>query len=375
MVNFIVCEFNPLHNGHAYLLRKAGTDPKVCIMSSHVTQRGEFAFCDKWKRAQMALQSGADLVLELPAPFAMGQAGKFATGAMQIAKATGLSGRVVFGCEGDAKEGLLALASVSEQTLSPILKKHLKNGLSYALALFKAYQECMPRYAHLLSTPNNLLGLEYIKAAPEMEFLPVERCAVAHDDVCTTDKFCSASYLREHIEQYKQYTPEPTHSMYEQILTDGLTPDPEKCDLLWLYAVRSLNAEQWDALAPNGVGRRLYKAALHAESINQLLDDAKSKFCTHASLRRIALKAFIGESTVDTPQYIRVLGANKTGTNLLSEMHPTLPILTKPAAVNTLADAAQQLMQYESRLTDIYMHLLKNGQPKGLEFLTSPIIL
>ncbi len=375
MVNFIVCELNPLHNGHAYLLQKAGADPKICIMSSHVTQRGEFAFCDKWKRAQMALQSGADLVLELPAPFAMGQAGRFAKGAMQIALSTGLSGRVVFGCEGNAKEGLLALASVSEQSLSPILKKHLKDGLSYAAALMSAYQECMPQYAHLLSTPNNLLGLEYIKAAPEFEFIAVERSGVAHDDDCTTDKFCSASYLREHIEQYKQFTPKATHSLYEQILSEGLTPDPEKTDLLWLYALRGLGAEDWDRLAPDGVGRRLYKAVLQATSIGQALEKAKSKCCTHASLRRIALKAFIGESAVDAPQYIRVLGANKTGTALLSEMRPTLPVLTKPAAVRELPPVAQEMMEYESRLTDIYMHLLKNGQPKGLEFLSSPIIL
>ncbi len=375
MVNFIVCEFNPLHNGHAYLLEKAGADPKVCIMSSHVTQRGEFAFCDKWKRAQMALASGADLVLELPAPFAMGQAGRFAAGAMQIAKATGLSGRVVFGCEGNAKEGLLALASVSEQTLSPILKKHLKSGLSYASALARAYQECAPKYAHLISTPNNLLGLEYIKAAPEFEFYAVERCGAAHDDERTTDKFCSASYLREHIKEYKQYTPTATHPLYEQILTNGLTPEPQKCDLLWLYAVRSLSAEQWDILAPDGVGRRLYKAALQAENIEQVLDGAKSKCCTHASLRRIALKAFIGDCPIDSPQYIRVLGANKTGTRLLSEMRPTLPVLTKPAAINTLPPLARELMQFESKLTDTYMHLLQNGQPKGLEFLTSPIII
>lgn len=375
MVNFIVCELNPLHNGHAYLLQAAGNEPKVCIMSSHVTQRGEFAFCDKWKRTRMALQSGADLVLELSAPFAMGQAGKFAAGAMEIAKSTGLPGRVVFGCEGEVKEGLLALASVGEETLSPLLKKYLKSGLSYAGALAKAYEDCMPQYAHLISTPNNLLGLEYIKAAPEFEFLPVKRLSVGHDATETTDSFCSASFLRENIDKYKQYTPKSTHSIYKQILSDGLFPDAEKTDLLWLHALRQVDVSEWDSLAPDGVGRRLYKAVSTAKSVEEALLAAKSKCCTLSSLRRIALKAFIGDCDINAPQYIRVLGANKTGTDLLSNMRPTLPILTKPAAVNTLPKQAVRLMEYESRLTDTYMHLLKVGQPKGLEFLTSPIIL
>ena len=375
MVNFIVCEFNPFHNGHAYLLQAAGEDPKVCIMSSHVTQRGEFAFCDIWIRAEMALRCGADLVLELPAPFAMGQAPRFAAGAMAIARATALKGRIVFGCEGEATQGLRALAAVSEDELSPILKKHLKNGLPYAAAMSSAYKELCPEHADLLNTPNNLLGLEYIKAAPAMEFACVPRRGVAHDAATSKGEYCSASLLRQNPSFYKEYTPQAIHPLYEQIIAQGLTPEDGKVDLVWLHALRALRAEQWDALAPHGVGRRLYKAAQNAGSVDEVLDIAKTKCCTHASLRRIALKALIGTLEIDSPPYLRVLGAGERGIRLLSQMAPTLPVLTKPAAVNKLGQNAVMLMEYESRLTDTYMLLLKNGRQKGLEFLSGPIII
>ncbi|MBQ6946502.1 MAG: nucleotidyltransferase family protein [Clostridia bacterium] len=375
MVNFIVCEFNPFHNGHAYLLQAAGNDPKICIMSSHVTQRGDFAFCDKWKRAEMALKCGADLVLELPAPFAMSQAPRFAAGAMAIAKATGLAGRIVFGCEGANKAALSALARIEEEQLSPLVKPLLKSGLPYAAAMSQAYETLVPEHAALLSTPNNLLGLEYVKAAPEFDFECVQRIGAAHDADEGAEGYCSASLLRREPERYPEFTPEPIHPIYQDVLENGLTPDTGKTDLLWLHALRSLSEEQWDKLAPDGVGRRLFKAAQTAATVEEALQKAKTRCCTYASLRRITLKALIGDCDVDTPPYLRVLGANRTGIRLLSEMEPSLPILTKPAAVSELDETAQKLMDYESKLTDTYMLLLKNGRQKGLEFLTSPVIL
>lgn len=375
MVNFIVCEFNPFHNGHAYLLDRIHEYPNICIMSSHVTQRGEFAFTDKWTRTKMALISGADLVLELPAPFAMGQASRFASGAMEIARATGLDGRVCFGSENAAAEDLKALAAVGEQEISPYLKKELKAGHSYASALSKVYTRLMPQHAHLISTPNNLLGLEYMKAAPEFEFLAIPRQGVAHDAKESQGAYCSASSLRLDPESYRQFTPPQTHDLYDFVLNGGRYPDADKRNLLWMHALRALSAKEWDRLVPDGVGRRMFKAVQTATTVEQALASAKTKCCTLTSLRRLALKAFLGDFEIQYPPYLRILGANETGKKLLAQMRPTLPLLTKPAAVRELSPQAQALMEYESRLTDTYMLLLHNPRQKGLEFLTSPIIL
>ncbi len=374
MVNFIVCEFNPFHNGHAYLLQHFHEHPNVCIMSGHVTQRGDFAFTDKWRRTEMALRGGADLVLELSAPFAMGNAEVFARGAVAIARATGLEGRFCFGTEGESLDGLRRLAEISDARLAPTLRALQKNGYSYAAALSAAYSAIEPQAKELLSTPNNVLALEYMRAAKGFSFAAVKRQGTAHDTLDIKDGFCSASALRQCPDQFAAVTPKALHPLYEDILTNDLCPDPHKKDLLWLHALRGLSAEQWDSIAPDGIGRRFYKAVQNAASIENLLEQVKTKCCTFASLRRLAMKAFLGVPPTDTPQYLRVLGANATGKELLSHMTPALPLLIKPAAVKEFSAQAISLMEYESRLTDHFMFMLPRPREKGLEYRTSPIM-
>ena len=374
MVNFIVCEFNPFHNGHAYLLQQVHDRPNVCIMSGHVTQRGDMAFTDKWSRTEMALAGGADLVLELSAPFAMGNAEVFAKGAVAIAKATGLTGRFCFGTEGEVSELLKSLAAVPDTLLSPKLKALQKQGYSYAAALSAAYAEITENAASLLATPNNVLALEYMRAAKEFDFFAVARKGAAHDSAETSQGFCSASALRTDIANYREFTPAAVHKFYERATKQQLIPDPQKKDLLWLHGLRALTAAQWDAIAPDGIGRRFLKAVQTAVTVDRVLAAVKTKCCTYASLRRLAMKAFLGVPPVDTPPYIRVLGANKVGREVLASMSPTLPILTKPAAVKELSAPAQALMEYESRLTDHFYFMFPSPGGKGKEYLTSPII-
>ena len=369
MVNFIVCEFNPFHNGHAYLLEQIHRYPNICIMSSHVTQRGEFSHTDKWTRTEMALRCGADLVLELSAPFAMGNAQLFAEGALEIARATGLNGRFCFGTEGDVLSRLQALADISNDALSPTIKQLQRQGYSYAASLSAAYAKLNADIS-VLSTPNNVLALEYIRAGKDFSFFAVERQGVAHDSTELSDKFCSASALRNNPSLYSRYVPSQLHKLYRTLQS----PDPAKIDLLWLHHLRTLTKEEWDVIAPDGIGRRFYKQVQTAGSIQELLEQVKTKCCTFASLRRLALKAFLGPSPCEHPQYIRVLGANQTGKELLAQMNPSLPLLVKPASVHKLSQQAQMLMEYESKLTDIYMFMMPDSQPKGLEYQTSPII-
>ncbi len=376
MVNFIICEFNPFHNGHAWLLRQLTDAPKVCIMSSHITQRGEFSVCDKWARTEMALHGGADLVLELPAPFAMGNAEKFALGAVTIAKALGVEGRLCFGTEGEnVLPRLKQIAKISEQSLSPIVKELLSEGYSYAVAKATAYQRLAPESADLIATPNNMLALEYIKAAPDMPHLAFSRQGVSHDAALSQGVFCSASALRNDMQSYQKFTPPSVHHIYERLLSQHLLPDTDKTDLLMLHSLRTLSHKDWMALSPDGIGVRFYKAIQNAATLTEVLDAVKTKCCTYASLRRIAMKAFLGESPTEKVPYIRILGANACGRELLSHLSPTLPVITKPASVKTLDDTANQLMEYESRLTDHYMFLLPKPEGKGKEFSTSPIMI
>ena len=375
MVNFIICEFNPFHNGHAHLLKEVRPHPTVCIMSSHVTQRGDIAVTDKWTRAHMALECGADLVLELSAPFAMGNAHTFAAGAAALARATGLQGRFCYGTEGEVLPTLQRLAAIDDNRLDPTVKALQKQGYSYAKALATAYEQIDPQAATVLSTPNNVLALEYLRAAPDFAHFSISRIGAAHDSPDGQDGFCSASLLRENMSQYAAFTPSAIHVLYQKILDEGCFPDVKKKDLLWLHALRGLTVEQWDEIAPDGIGRRFARVVQTAESVEQLLSEVKTKCCTHASLRRLAMKAFLGLPPTDSPQYIRVLGANAVGRKILSSMRPTLPVLTKPAAVRELSAEACALMEYESRLTDHFMFMFPAPRGKGAEFLTSPVMV
>lgn len=372
MVNFVVCEFNPLHNGHKHLLTAIHEYPTVCIMSPHVTQRGEFAVTDKWTRTRMALACGADLVLELPSPFAMGAAESFAEGAMAVARATGLEGRICFGTEGDVTDKLDVLRSLPESKLTKYIKEGQKSGLSYAAARQYAFEANCPDAADILQSPNNMLALAYLRAA-DFSYFSLPRIGTAHDSRHTENEFCSASALRRNLDTYTEFTPPELHPIYREMLESRNTVDAAKFELVCLHKLRDLTADEWEAIAPGGIGRRFYKAIFTEQTVDELLSNVKTKCCTYASLRRLMLKAFLGAAPVETVPYIRLLGMNEVGRELLHGMKPTLPILTKPADAYKLSDEAGKMMEYEAHVTDSFAYCLQNSKFKGIEYQNSPI--
>ena len=168
MINAVICEFNPFHNGHKYLLQKAkektGADATVCIMSGNFVQRGEAALWDKHTRAASAVRGGADLVLQLPTAHTLSGASVFAQAGVFIADSFGVPTSLCFGSENADIGELFALADIDREKLSQNFKKLTAKGISYAAAAQKAYELCSAN-ADILKSPNNLLAFEYIKAA------------------------------------------------------------------------------------------------------------------------------------------------------------------------------------------------------------------
>ena len=374
MVNFVICEFNPFHNGHAYLLERVHDRPTVCIMSGHVTQRGAFAFTDKWTRAKMALQNGADLVLELPAAAAAGSAMDFAAGAMRVAEATGFEGRLCFGTEGNVVRELAALARLPEEQVREQITPYLKQGLSPAAALMEVYRGYLPDAAEILKSPNNLLAFEYIKANRKFSVLTIDRKGSGHDSAEPTDKFASASYLRAEPARFTSYTPQNTHAAYTKLLETGRYLDGQKASLVILAALRDIPRDKWEKRFPGGLGARLAAAVAQYTDLNTAIDAVKAKNFTHSSVRRAVLSAYLDIPKDSTQHFVRVLGMNETGKKLLGEMHPTLPVLIKPAKVTALPAAAQAQLTQDARITDRFTYLWHTPQPKGLEY-SSPIVL
>ena len=198
----IICEYNPFHLGHARMLkglRRQYDAPLVCAMSGNFVQRGDAAVAHKHARGEMAVRCGADLVLELPTPWAMASAERFAAGGVALLASTGVVSHLAFGSEcGDLTALQAAEAALSQPELMPRIRQLLAQGMAYAPARQQAAEE-LGAPPQMLSRPNDILAIEYLKAlrrqkAP-MEPLAVLRQGAGHDGAPSGDT-ASASYLR-----------------------------------------------------------------------------------------------------------------------------------------------------------------------------------
>ena len=198
----VIAEYNPFHNGHLLHLtearRLAGGDlPVIAVMSGSVVQRGEPAFCNKWARAQMAVQNGADLVLELPAVFSCRSAEFFAAGAVQLLAATGITGYLAFGAE-TAETQTLAAAAHFINTHQEELRAIIKSGASYAAAQSILLQNAGFTFA--AAEANDILALEYCrclqKYAPQIAPLVIRRCGAGYNSSDISAEYASASGIR-----------------------------------------------------------------------------------------------------------------------------------------------------------------------------------
>ena len=166
-ITAVIAEYNPFHFGHRYQLEqiKKHSDAAVVIMSGPFVQRGEAAITDKWTRARAALLNGADLVLELPVIFALASAREFASGAVSLLDRTRAIDKLCFGTESGDAEALIKAAEIIENEppqVSGKIKALVSEGMSYPAARELAFSELVP--GGLLSSPNNILAIEYIRA-------------------------------------------------------------------------------------------------------------------------------------------------------------------------------------------------------------------
>ncbi len=368
----IVAEYNPFHAGHAFHIRETrrtvGECAVVAVMSGNFVQRGECAVFDKWTRTRAALEGGADLVLELPTVWAVSSAEHFARGAVGILAATGVVTHLSFGGEGGGAEQLQRLAACLDSPgYQAALRKRLDAGRPFAACRAGAVEELLgPEPAGLLSGPNNNLGVEYIRAlnALDSSIRPVviPRTGAGHDGG-NHPQYPSASFVREQI-------------------LNGTLPAANPAGLRWgarwvLSALRSMDEGDFAALPDCGEGlsHRLYRAARRGRTVEEVYALAKTKRYAHARIRRAVLWGALGLREKDrpaAPPYLRVLGANARGRELLRRMKTTvaLPVLTKPAHGRGLP-----LLEREARCTDLYALCQKAPGPCGLEWTTSPVML
>lgn len=368
----IIAEYNPFHAGHAFHIaethRMLGDCAVVAVMSGNFVQRGDCAVFDKWARARAALEGGADLVLELPTVFAVSSAEGFAQSAALILEAAGVVTRLSFGSEcGDVDKLRRVAACLDGPRYPDALRRFLDQGLPFAACRQAAVSELLrPELAGLLAGPNNNLGIEYIRALNSMksgiEPAAVLRAGAGHDGGDHPD-YPSASFLRENI------------------LAGGL-PAENPASLKYgergaLAVLRAMGEEDFAALPDCGEGlsHRLYRAVRRGRTLEEVYDQAKTKRYAQSRIRRALLWGALGLREVDRPAcptYIRVLGANGRGREVLREMKTkaALPIVTKPAHGRGIP-----LLELEARCTDFYQLCRRTPGPCGLEWVTNPVML
>lgn len=391
-VSGIICEYNPLHKGHCYHINKTrnhGADAIVCVMSGNFVQRGDFAIMRKHARAESAILAGADLVLELPTPWAIASAEGFARGAIGILNALGIVSHLSFGCELDNTSKLTQVAELllTEEFYKNI-RIELKSGCSFAAARENVVAENCPELSALLQTPNNILAIEYIKALLASSSLikpeAIKREGCAHDADEVTGSFASASAIRKMIYDgnfsfaYPYMTLE-SMQIFERECTAGLAPVLQKsADRTILSHLKRMSKTDFLNVpdVSEGLEVRLCHAVCNAKTLDEAISAAKTKRYAHSRIRRVFLAAFLSmsrETSASLPSYARVLAFNDTGRTLLKMCHKSalIPIITKPADVHKFG--VSDAFSKEALRTELYSLFMPQPQTGMQDFKITPI--
>ena len=371
----IICEYNPFHTGHKYQIDtvKKSFDAVIAVMSGSFVQRGGVAIYDKWTRTRSALENGVDLVIELPVKYALSSAEGFAQGGVRILDSMGIVDALCFGSEsGDILE--LTNCAKALLTESPDISQKIKvlmnEGLPYAKARAIAYEGILD--AELLAQPNNILAIEYIKAilksGSDLRPITIKRKGAGYHDEDVIEGFASATALREKIRSGEDVS---TFTPYD--LLASVTYDVNRLTSAFKYKLRTEGESAFDGIADMepGLANRFLNE-LDRESITAIVDAVKTKRYAYTRLRRIVARVLLG-LTEDTknPDYIRVLGMNDKGKELLSMMREkaSFPI------VNKVADFKDESILPEILATDLAALCGDAQVPMGRDFTTSPVIL
>ncbi|MCD8309391.1 MAG: nucleotidyltransferase family protein [Clostridia bacterium] len=295
----IICEYNPFHNGHKYLISEAkrlsGCDGVLCLMSGSFTQRGDIAVTDKFTRAVHAVKGGADCVLQLPVSFSVAPAEIFALGAIKILSSIPDICCLTFGCENADKELLLKNAEIlfkEDEEYKALLKKYSDSGESYAKSCQSALSGCGGD-GTLLGSPNNILALEYIKALLKycsgIDILPVKRQGSAYSESKIKNDYSSARAIRENIGSRKIKKNVPDY-VYKDIKSGNNFKEIEKTygDFLHFALIKNTadNIKRTFGCT-EGLENKLKNEASKCKSADEIIAAATNKRYTSARIKRI----------------------------------------------------------------------------------------
>lgn len=351
----IAAEFNPFHSGHRYIVEKASHEGGFvgAVMSGCFVQRGEPAVFDKFLRTEAALRGGVDIVMELPVVYALGGADLFAYGSCRTLEKAGIFGSMVFGSESGNIDELKRAAEVlafESTEFKSALEKYSAKGLSYPAARERAARECSCISEGILSMPNNILGVEYIKQlmlqGSEMRPVTVKRLGGGYNDIGSKNGgFCSAAAVRkfiseDNVEEIKKAVPKEMTNIYiEEAFKGYPTIEDYREEIRYIILKKGREGLTEICDITEGLENSIYRLC-GFESIEGLIMGLKSKRYTMAKLRRAVVHILMDIRKEETyppgeVPYIRVLGVRNDKKQLLGLIKEKASV---PIVVNVKKD-------------------------------------
>lgn len=397
----IIAEFNPFHNGHAYLINEAkkltGADHVVIVMSGNYVQRGAPAFMDKFSRTAIALNNGADMVIELPFVYSCASAAYFAAGAVNILNKLNVVDYLCFGCENDNLDLISYIADIiinEDECYSQTIQSYLKNGFSFAKARENAVLKSLSLHgitasaneiSETLSSPNSILAIEYIKAlkvsSSNIQPVAIKRTDNGYHSSRINDGFASANAIRNIYSKVSVYNFNniretlsdlvPLNSLHilennfkktYPVIRNDFSNLIFKALISDKFGLTNLN-ELFDTTKDlvNRI-RNIYSG--HTD-IETLINDCNSPTYTSGRIARIMLytlmnytkEDFLSFKEDDYVYYFRILGFNKSHSELLTQIknNSTLPLITKLSkAGEILPENGMRMLSINRLADDIY---------------------
>lgn len=404
----IIGEYNPFHNGHLYHIAKSkeetGAQYVVCVISGNFVQRGDTSIINKWAKAKMALEGGADLVIELPTIYSISSAENFAEGAIKILNSLKIVDTISFGMEANDVSILNNIANVlyaEPKEYTTMLAHELQKGNSFPKARENAllmYLNDIKKYANVLSGSNNILGIEYLKALKRTKSnitpVGIKREKVLYKDQYMVDEFASATAIRRMLmtrqfDDVRKSIPKTSYKILGEELKQGhYVLDLFKFEKEILYQLRKMTVEEIKKLpdVSEGLENSIKNAADSCNSLNELINIVKSKRFTQTRIMRILLYALleIDKKQMETSRkiipYTRVLGMNENGKQLISEITKANPKINIVTSVKKYMDDnnnknLKEMLQKDIFATNVYTLGYEKDSWANLDYTNKIIIL
>lgn len=396
----IISEYNPFHNGHLYHLIKSkkitNAEYTIAVIGGNFTQRGNASLIDKWSKTEMALLNGIDLVIELPLLYSISSAENFAEGAIKILDSLQIVDAISFGTETSDINTLNKFADIlynEPKEYKALLSHELSKGMSYPKARENAlmlYLNDIRRFAPILSSPNNILGIEYLKAIKKYKSniipISIQRIKTGYNDINFSGNIASATAIRNLVLNHEyndlnRILPISSYSILKENIQKGhIVRDISNFDKIVLYKLRNMFTEELLNLpdVSEGLEYSIKKAADSCNTIYELINIVNSKRYTKTRLQRILLYALLNITKKDiqiskrSMPYIRILGFNEKGKYIVSQLsqNKRLNLITsvKKFIDKNTNKNLQLMLQKDINATNTYTLGFENDSWSNLDY-------